>query len=519
MSIPITEVIDVTPIVGGAAPQRFSFGGLMGVFEHNITAGRQDGPFATLAEAEDVGYNSVDAPEVNAWLTSVFAQQQGTSEVFVGRKVPDSGGVLEQVWQFDGAGPTFTDETDDANSAAQGDWELFPAAEAVEDYFAVGLPVPFTSLTLDSTGGVQGVDGGALAIAYEYWDGAAWQSLSNVTDGTSMFTAALSSGQEISWDMPENWAPTILDSEEVPLYYVRFRISAGDYSTNPVYSTGVVTADADWPAAMSAIEAAAGAESWYAHTIGSRIEADILAVAAWTEARFHLFIPQSADAAYLAGTAGNVGLQLQAAGYRRTSGALYHAVSSGVPNGYADGSWASRGTGFDLDSPNGRGVWAFKALPGITVDNFTAAQYNNIKAANGNVYGLTKGVPITLPGVLAAGVPFFIDIQTTIDWIKRRIEEDVVAFFASQEVVPYTNAGIQLCVSVVKQRLDRGVLNGHFSGDEGFGPTVTAPDIADVDPDDKQNQILRLQATATFAGAIQKIILPINISFGEAIAA
>lgn len=512
--IPIAEIVDVTVNVQGAVPDRFSFGTYMGVFEHNQTNNRQDGPYATLAEAESAGFTSVNTPEINFWLTSVFAQQNGVSDVLIGRKIPAAGGPWERVWQFDATGSSFVNMTTEANDATTGNWIIFPATEGDGDYAALGSPVPFSSVTFNASGGQAGVDGGTLDLEWQYWNGAAWVALSGVVDGTSAFTAGATDGQQLTFTQPVDWATLELNSSGGPLYYIRALLQTADYSTNPEYDDAVIDGDADWSDALSAIEAVDGGESWYGHTIGSRAEADILDVAAWTEARFHFFIPQSQDAAYLSGTAGNVGLDLAAAAYRRTAGALYHATSSGAANGYADGSWASRGFGFDLDAPSGRGVWAFKTLPGITVDNITAAQYANVvDSANGNVYGVSKGLSITLPGQTAAGPPYFIDIQTTIDWLKTRIEEDIVALFASLDVVPYTNAGIQLVVSAVRDRLQKGITFGHFSGDPGNEPTVTAPDVTEVSSQDKQNRTLALTATAVFAGAIQSLTLTINLQF------
>jgi hypothetical protein len=506
MPAAITEFVDINVVVGAAAPDRFSFGNLMGVFEHNVTSNRQDGPYASVAEAETAGFTAGAAPEINAWLNAVFAQDAGVDSVLIGRKIPSAGGPLDQVWQVEDSPLTFVDQTANANSGTAADWIVFPATEALGDYVAIGSAVPFTSLTLSNAGGTAGVGG---TVDWEYWDGAAWVALAGVVDGTTGFTAAPSAGQVVSFTLPANWAPVVLNSGDA-LYYVRAVITQV-YATNPVYSQGVVTGDVDYPAALSAIAAVAGDESWYGHTIQSRVQSDIEDVAAWTESRFHFFIPQSADATFLSGTAGNVGEVLESAGYKRTAGPLYHAVSSGVLNGYADGAWASRGFGMDLDAPGGRGIWAYKQLSGIVYDNVTSAQASNIYDVNGNIYGRNKGLSFTSKGTTAFGAPYFIDIQTTIDWIKARLEEDILALFVSKNVIPYSNAGINLIAATVKARLDQGVTFGHFSPD--FPTEVNVPDVANVSVSDKQNRELSIQASAVFAGAIQKLTLDLNLSF------
>ena len=81
----ITEFVDINVVIGAVAPDRFSFGNLMGVFEHNITSNRQDGPYASVAEAETAGFTALAAPEVNAWISAVFAQENGVDSVLFGR--------------------------------------------------------------------------------------------------------------------------------------------------------------------------------------------------------------------------------------------------------------------------------------------------------------------------------------------------------------------------------------------------------------------------------------------------
>lgn len=512
MAAPITEFVDINVLTTAVSPTRFSFGSYQGVFEHNQTTNRQDGPYTGVAEAESAGFTAANTPEINFWLNSVFAQDDAVDSVLIGRKIPAAGGAWDRVWQVEEPS-TFVDMTSEANSAAAADWIIFPATESDGDFAALGSPVPFASVTFNADGGTAGVDGGTLDLVWEYWNGAAWAALTGVTDGTASFTAGATDGQVLTFTQPSDWATTELNSDGGQLYYIRARLATADYSTNPIYDDAVITADASWSAALSAIEAVAGADSWYGHTIESRVEADILDVASWTESRFHFFIPQSADATFLNGTAGNVGEDLAGFNYKRTAGPLYHGASSGSANGYADGAWASSGFGMDLDAPNGRGIWAFRVLEGITFDNITSAQADNIWAVNGNIYGRNKGLSFTSKGTTADGAPFFIDIQTTIDWIKVRLEEDILALFVGQNVVPYTNGGIQLIRAAVKNRLDQGVTFGHFSGDPGNETAVTDVDVTEVSSDDKQNRVLTLTATAVFAGAVQKFSLQLNVTF------
>lgn len=507
--IPISSIVTVTTIVGAAPITRFGFGRFMHVAEHNITANRIDGPYTSMTELEDAGFTELAAPSVYFGGAAAFAQGNGVESLYIGRKVPSAGGPLGKVWQVDASGPTFVDETTDANDGGAGDWTIFPASEAVGDYMAIGCAVPFSSITFSSAGGTAGVDGGSLALAFEFWNGEAWAALAGVSDGTSMFTAVAGAGQVFSFTTPSTWALLELNGSD-PLYFVRWRITAGTYSTDPVYSNAVVTGDASWSAALSAIEAVAGPDAWYGHTIASRVQSDIEAVAAWTESRFHRFVPQSADATFLNGTAGNVAAVLKAAGYKRTSGPLYHATSSGSANAFADVAWSSACWGFNLDAPAGSDNWMFQQLAGITGDSLNSSQAAAIWNVNGNTYAPIGGTAITAKGMAAVGAPYFQDIVTSLDWFQRRVQEDLIAWLIANRP-DYSNASAQAAGGVVLERLELGVRNGHFSAD--FPREVTVPDVAQVSDADKQARKLPMRCSGVFAGKLQAFDLTFYVTF------
>lgn len=140
------------------------------------------------------------------------------------------------VWQVDAdAGPAYVDETTDFNSATDNDVDIFPAVNAVGDWFAVGYARPFSQMHMDNANGVAGVGG---VVVWEYWDGTTWSALSGVNDATSGFTAAVSDGQVVDWTVPTNWAATSINGS-ASLYFIRARITT-IYTTNPVYDQGFV---------------------------------------------------------------------------------------------------------------------------------------------------------------------------------------------------------------------------------------------------------------------------------------
>lgn len=505
MAAPIIEFVDVTVNLAGAVASKFSFGTLLGTFTHDQSNNRIDGPYFSITEVNDAGFTATNTPEINTWASDVFAQDDGVDSLLIGRRIPSTGGSAAQVWQVAAVGPVFVDITTEYNDATVADFEPFPAAEALGDYFAVGMSEPFAQIVLDNTGGTAGTVG---TVDWEYWDGAAWQALGGVVDGTTGFTAGPSAGQTVSWTVPGDWAPVALGGSD-PLYYVRAVVTLV-YTVDPVYDSGTAAGDATWTATMDNIEQWGqlnGSPSWYINNIESRVDTDILLVDAWVSARDMIFMAQTSDADLLQGTPGNIGLDLQALGTVRTA-LWYHADDAE----YLDGAIASSGGGLNLDVPGGVGIWAYRQLESVSFDNVTGAQATNIYAADANLYGRNLGLSFTSKGTMAAGEPRFIDVTTSIDWTKKRMQEAVLALFVGTPTkIPYTNAGINTVVGAVQGVLDQGVTFGHFSPD--VPPSIVVPDISTISAADKGNRVLTLTATAVLAGAIQKLTLVVQLSF------
>lgn len=273
--------------------------------------------------------------------------------------------------------------------------------------------------------------------------------------------------------------------------------------------------DANWTDTMDAIELE-DSESWYITNTETRLAADISLVAAWTEARNgsstapKIYIPQSLDAAILAGGSG-IGFDLAALNYNRTALA-YHASDSE----YLDGAWSSVGGGLNLDTPGGVGNWIYKPVgggfSGVPADVVTGAQAVAAYADNVNLYGRVKGLDFTAKGTMAAGAPRFIDVTTSIDWTKVRLQEKIIeTFVGSPTKIPYTNAGINIIVAAVQEVLTQGVTFGHYSPD--IQPRIIAPNVFEVSAADKALRVLTLQVEVVLAGSIQKVIINVNVEF------
>lgn len=143
---------------------------------------------------------------------------------------------------YDDSADTLTDDTTDANDAGTADVLFMPATEEDElDYALWGSDNPIIGLeTVLSTAGVGGT------VAFEYLnDKGVWTAMPLVYDESAGLTAGTSTYQTM-FQLPEDWAPQILDAVTTMLseaekarYYVRARVTSV-YSTNPVGTTAKV---------------------------------------------------------------------------------------------------------------------------------------------------------------------------------------------------------------------------------------------------------------------------------------
>lgn len=124
-------------------------------------------------------------------------------------------------------GGSLTDETSEANDSTADDMTLLPASPATGDAYYFGGYNEFSSLDLTiSTAGA-----GTWSLVWEYYDGASWTALTNVTDGTADFTN--SGTNTVSWDVPSDWEATSVSSIET--YWVRARVDTfTDITTQPL---------------------------------------------------------------------------------------------------------------------------------------------------------------------------------------------------------------------------------------------------------------------------------------------
>lgn len=277
-----------------------------------------------------------------------------------------------------------------------------------------------------------------------------------------------------------------------------YMAAAAVFSQNPSVVKIAVgrkdAADATYAAAMDAIVLESNA--WYAFSVvtAAMTDADLTALATWTEAALKLQFIQTTDVDSYDATAGNdIGNILKVANRERTA-VIYHAAAKETE--FSQAAWVGKCLPFDPGSV----TWAFKTLSGVTPDSLTTDQLTKLSDNNINRYTTTAGVGITEDGKVASGE--YIDIIVGIDWLKANLAEEIFSTLANANKIPYDDSGIAIVEGLVRSVLTRAVSQGVLQ--EGF--VVSVPKYADISSADKQSRTLpNVNFTAVLEGAIHKV--------------
>lgn len=243
-------------------------------------------------------------------------------------------------------------------------------------------------------------------------------------------------------------------------------------------------------AAISAVN-----DDWYG-VVGDWFgSTEIVAASAAIEGLNKIHSANTQDDETLAGTAGHVGLLLQAAGYTRSWVNYHQTPHAGMSAGEL---------GKNLPTTPGSITWKFKQLAGVSASSLTATEIFNLQAANMGFYRNVQGVNITCDGSTASGQ--FIDVTRTCDWLRSRIQEGVYSLFVNSPKVAYTDGDLAKFENVIRGVLALGVSNGAIAFDPAF--TVTVPRAISVSTNDKANRILsNVTFVATIAGAVHSVVI------------
>jgi len=243
---------------------------------------------------------------------------------------------------------------------------------------------------------------------------------------------------------------------------------------------------------------------WYGLIFCNRTQLQVEQAAAYIEAVTKIFLTASDDTDIIDPLeTGDIASVFQDNSYFR-SGAFYNADEENFP----DAGVFGRMFPYKAGSAN----YAFKTVAGAEADNLTQNQYETALSKNANVYITSGSVDTFQKGQVGSGEYF--DIVSGIDLLTFNIEVAVYAVLVAQNKVPYTDAGIQSLVSVIRAELEKATDTQNWGLLVPGTITVSAPKAADVSSSDKANRILNdVTFTATLAGAIDKTVIRGTVSF------
>jgi hypothetical protein len=245
--------------------------------------------------------------------------------------------------------------------------------------------------------------------------------------------------------------------------------------------------------------------------LASRVQAQVMNLAAWAEANAKLFLTAVDDVATYnpSSTTDTVAL-LKLNNYFRTA-AFYH---SGAATDYLDAALMSK----QFTKPAGSETWANQTLSGVTSDPLAEGAAAALFAKNGDSFEPFRNVTITQNGKTSGGE--WIDVIRFRDWQAEQIKINVFTLMVNSRI-PYTDPGIRAIGSMIQQALDLGRSRGGIAPEELDDQnrvipsyTITLPRSVDIPFNDKANRILNdVRFTARLAGAIHVVNINGTLSY------
>lgn len=229
-------------------------------------------------------------------------------------------------------------------------------------------------------------------------------------------------------------------------------------------------------------------KDWYAVIQESHLEADILEVAAWTEANKSLYGFSTSSASDKTTALTGIGAKLKDLGYDRTF-SLYKDEAgevATVADLYGEAAWLGK----QLPKSPGSTNWALQGLNGVDTLNeegypeINSTESLNLLSKNMNTYESIKGLGVTRNGTVASGE--FIDIIRGIDWFEARLSERLFNVLYNREKLSYTNKDVVAIEAEIYAQFDEAVAVGLADGSVPI--EVTIPDVFLANPADRANR-------------------------------
>lgn len=267
---------------------------------------------------------------------------------------------------------------------------------------------------------------------------------------------------------------------------------------------------------------------WYGLTVASSVApqaADYIAAAGYIEAAgtSRIFGITTQDTSTLDPTVtSDLASQLKALGYKRT----FTQYSSS--NAYAVASIFGRAFTVNFQGSNTTLTIKFKQEPGVAAENLTSTQAAALAKKNCNVFvAYNNDTNIIQEGVMVNGY-FFDEVHGT-DWLQNDVQTAIYnLLYTSTTKIPQTDAGVNIILATISQRLDQAVRNGLVApgvwNAAGFGSLsqgdtlakgyyVYAPAVATQSQADREaRKAPVIQAAIKLAGAVHFVDCIINVN-------
>lgn len=459
----IDRIVNVQISLNTTAIREKSFSDLLIFGPHVMSTNRVQ----VVTGLDDLPDLAKYSPKLYMAVRDVFAQIPTLNRVFIGRRQVKGCEVLLNP------------------SASGGTYSI-----AIGFLSATGVEASYTA-TVNADAGTDPQDtAAALAIAINATDAPVTATAAfRYEDAGTMRVVADPAGTAFSLKFTDN-----------------MRLGLMDYSESPAEALAAISAENS---------------DWYGVITSTRSETDLLDeeiinTAEWVEANEKLFIVSSNSAGVISPSARtDTASYLQQRQFFRT--ALYYHKD-------AEKEWletavaANRFTFYP-----GSETWANVRLAGITYDNLKEGEAITAQRKNANTFEPFRNFAITQNGKVAAGE--WIDVIRFRDWLAEQIKVNVMSVLVNlrnnKGKVPYTDGGIAIITTAMRQALDLGVTRGGIAPEEVDDEmrvipsyVITAPRAANVSSNDKANRVLNdIGFTARLAGAIHAVTIKGNLTY------
>ncbi|QYC95291.1 virion structural protein [Pseudomonas phage PhL_UNISO_PA-DSM_ph0034] len=297
----------------------------------------------------------------------------------------------------------------------------------------------------------------------------------------------IATGLKAAYDVTPVAGVTVTDNEDGTLTVASNEDWSLKVSSNLTMAAAPSTEG--WPATITAVQGEN--DEWYALSIDSHADDDIMAVATHIEGTKKVFVGATAQANTKTSADNDIASRLVAGGFQRTA-LMYHPNADAQ---FPECAWV----GYQLQEQPGSNTWTHKALAAVDAYRLTPTESTNLKNKHVTTFERVGGVNRTFGGAMAGGE--WIDVMIFVDWLEARMTERLWFRMANSKKIPYDAVGATILESEIRAQLNEGIRVGGLA--EAPAPKVFVPDVLSMSPNMRAQRIFEgIEFEARLAGAI-----------------